>query len=316
MANDGIAPEGKALLEKAGFEVDTNKIEQADLPARINDYDVLVVRSATKVNADILNAANRLKLVVRAGVGIDNIDSKTAKERGIDVRNTPNSSTLSVAELAIAHMFAIARFLPQSNRFLREKGNAGFKDLKKEYEKGFELRGKTLGVVGFGRIGRETAKIAIGLGMKVKAFNRTQGNFELVFDHLPFDPAPKMTITSVSLEEVCRDSDFISLHVPHSSGQPALIDDARLASMKKGVVIINAARGGVVDEAALMNALSTGQVSAAALDVFEQEPNFNEILLSNDKLSLTPHIGASTKEAQERVSQEVAQVIIDKFRNN
>jgi D-3-phosphoglycerate dehydrogenase / 2-oxoglutarate reductase len=196
---------------------------------------------------------------------------------------------------------------------LREKGNAGFKDLKKEYEKGFELRGKTLGVIGFGRIGQETAKIAIGLGMKVKAFNRTPGNFELTFDHLPFQPTPKLTIKSVSIDEVCKDSDFISLHVPHSSGQPALIDPPRIASMKKGIVIINCARGGVIDEKALMDGLSSGQIGAAALDVFENEPNFNEILLGSDKISLTPHIGASTREAQERVSQEVAQVIIDKF---
>ena len=194
LANDGIADDGKVLLEQAGFTVITEKIPQEELASKINDFDVLAVRSATKVNADILKSATRLKLVVRAGVGIDNIDIKTAEEVGIKVSNTPNSSTLSVAELVIAHLFSIARFLFESNREMPENGRAKFKDLKKKYEKGFELRGKTLGIIGFGRIGQETAKIATGLGMEILAYDPFVKQADLVFDHLPFKPTPLLHI--------------------------------------------------------------------------------------------------------------------------
>jgi D-3-phosphoglycerate dehydrogenase / 2-oxoglutarate reductase len=314
LANDGIAEDGKALLENAGFEVITDKIPQDELSNRINDFDVLVVRSATKVTADILKNASRLKLVVRAGVGIDNIDQVAAKQAGIAVTNTPNSSTLSVAELVIAHMFSIARFLFESNREMPVNGHTEFKELKKKYEKGFELRGKTLGIIGFGRIGQETAKIALGLGMKVIAHNRTPMHAELVFDHLAFEPIPVYHIDTVSMEEVLKTSDFISLHLPHKKGEPPILSSKEFGMMKKGVVLINSARGGVIDEKELSQAITSGQVAFAALDVFENEPDISEDILKTKNISFTPHIGASTKEGQARVSQEVAEVIINNLR--
>jgi D-3-phosphoglycerate dehydrogenase / 2-oxoglutarate reductase len=313
LANDGIAEDGKALLENAGFEVITEKIAQENLASQINNFDVLIVRSATKVSADIFQNAKRLKLVVRAGVGIDNIDTRAAREAGIPVSNTPNSSTLSVAELVIAHIFSIARFLFESNRKMPLSGQTEFKELKKKYEKGFELRGKTLGIVGFGRIGQETAKIAIGLGMKVIAHNRTPMHAELVFDHLPFEPVPVYHIDTVDKNEVFKNSDIISLHVPHKKGDVPIIGPADFELMKKGVVLINTARGGVIDEKELANQITIGKVAFAALDVFENEPNVSADILSIPGISFSPHIGASTKEGQARVSKEVAEVIIKRF---
>jgi len=313
LANDGIAADGKELLEKAGFEVITEKIPQEELASKINDFDVLAVRSATKVNADILKNASRLKLVVRAGVGIDNIDTKAAEVAGVKVSNTPHSSTLSVAELVIAHMFSLARFLFESNREMPEKGHAKFNDLKKKYEKGFELRGKTLGIIGFGRIGQEVAKIATGIGMKVVAYDPFVKAADLVFDHLPFNPAPVLHVDVTSFDEVLKTSDFITVHVPHQGGSPALLSTNEFAVMKKGVVIVNTARGGVVDETALSEAIKTGQVGFAALDVFIGEPNISENTLHTPNVSFSPHIGASTVEGQARVGKELAETVINFF---
>jgi D-3-phosphoglycerate dehydrogenase len=310
LANDGLAPDGKALLEQAGFEVITDTIPQEELASRINEFDVLVVRSATKVTAEIFKSAKRLQLVVRAGVGIDNIDVKAGEEAGIKVTNTPNSSTLSVAELVVAHMFSISRFLFESNRNMPSKGHTDFKDFKKKYEKGFELRGKTIGIIGFGRIGQEVGKIAAGIGMTVIATDPFISSAELVFDHLPFHPAPKLTIKTVAMDELLRNSDFISVHVPHKSGSPALLSAKEFATMKKGVVLVNTARGGVIDETDLMTAIGSGQVGFAALDVFVGEPNISEKILQAPNISFSPHIGASTKEGQARVSKEVAETII------
>ena len=313
LANDGIAADGKLLLEQAGFEVVTDKVAQEDLAQALEDYDVLVVRSATKVTADTVKNATRLKLVVRAGVGIDNIDVPATEGKGIMVSNTPNSSSLSVAELVIAHLFSISRFLNESNRMMPEHGRSQFKDLKKKYEQGFELRGKTIGIIGFGRIGQEVAKLAIGLGMNILAYNRTPKDVELVFDHLPFSPAPSMKIKTVGMDELIANSDVISLHLPHPSGAPALLGTKEFDMMKKGVVLINTARGGVINETELMQALNEGKVAFAGIDVFEDEPNINEALIATQHLSLTPHIGAATKEAQARVGKEVAEVIIEKM---
>ena len=313
LANDGIAEDGKTLLEKAGFTVITEKIPQEELASKINDFDVLAVRSATKVNADILKNANRLKLVVRAGVGIDNIDTKAAEQAGVKVSNTPNSSTLSVAELVIAHLFSVARFLFESNREMPEKGQAKFNELKKKYEKGFELRGKTLGIIGFGRIGQETAKIATGIGMKVIAYDPYVKQADLVFDHLPFKPTPVLHIDVTSFEEVLKTSDFITVHVPHQSGSPALLSANEFVVMKKGVVLVNTARGGVIDEKALSEAIKSGQVGFAALDVFIGEPDINENTLKTPNISFSPHIGASTVEGQARVSKELAETVIAFF---
>ncbi|MDQ3072540.1 MAG: D-2-hydroxyacid dehydrogenase [Bacteroidota bacterium] len=313
LANDGIAADGKAALEAAGFEVVTEKIAQEDLPQKIGAFDVLIVRSATKVNRQVLENPGNLKLVVRAGVGIDNIDVEAAKANGVDVSNTPNSSSLSVAELVFAHIFSLARFLHESHRQMPEKGSSKFKDLKKVYEKGTELRGKTLGIVGGGRIGQETAKIGIGLGMNVLIFNRTPKIISLKFDHLPFKPFPALDIKTTSLEEVLKNSDYVSLHVPHETGKAALIGANELAMMKNTAGLINCARGGAVDEDALAYALNNKQIAYAGLDVFVNEPEPRDDLLKVPGLSLTPHIGASTAEAQDRVSLETAALIIEKM---
>ena len=316
LANDGIADDGKKMLEEAGFEVITNKVAQDQLKDHINDYDVLIVRSATKVNKDVLENSKRMKLVVRAGVGVDNIDIAFARQMEIEVANTPQSSSLSVAELVFAHLFSIARFLHLSNRQMPVNGKEKFNDLKKKYSDGVELRGKTLGVVGFGRIGQETAKIAIGLGMKVVAHDPYMTNAKLRFDHLPFTPAPTMEINMIPFEELIAQSDFISLHVPFKEGMAAMFDDNAFSKMKTGAGIVNCARGGVIDEEALLRAIESGKIAYAGLDVFEGEPKVRESLLNNDKISVSPHIGASTREGQDRISLEVAQVIIEKIKNN
>jgi len=314
LANDGIAADGKSLLTESGFEVITDKINQDDLAGRIKEFDILIVRSATKVNRAILEAGQgTLKLVVRAGVGVDNIDLASAKEFGIDVSNTPLSSSLSVAELVFAHLFSLVRFIGQSNINMTDLDVPKFNELKKKYSEGIELRGKTLGLIGFGRIGQETAKIGISLGMKVVYHDPFVENIKLRFEHLPFNPTPSIELNSSAINEVFKEADFITLHVPFNKGMTPTINRESLQVVKKGVGIVNCARGGVVDELALLDAISSGQVAYAALDVFEYEPEVRKELQNNPKISLTPHIGASTKEAQDRISLEVAMVIKNKF---
>jgi len=311
LANDGIDPIGKKMLEDAGFEVDTNNIPQDELPVKLQAYDAITVRSATKVRKALIDACPNLKLIGRGGVGVDNIDVDYAKEKGIGVYNTPASSSLSVAELVFGQLFGCVRFLPDSNRKMPVEGNTKFNDLKKAYAKGIELRGKTLGIVGFGRIGREVAKIAIGVGMDV-----------LAYDLYPFNPelelvlgggiAVSAKVTIASLEEVIAQSDFITLHTPFVD--KALFGAAELAQTKKGVGLVNISRGGLIDELALIDALNSGQVSFAALDVFDNEPTPREEILKHPKISLTPHIGAATNEAQERIGVELASLIIGHFK--
>jgi D-3-phosphoglycerate dehydrogenase len=315
LANDGIAEDGKKILEEAGFEVVTDKIAQDDLKNRINDFDVLIVRSATKVTREVMENCNRLKLVVRAGVGMDNIDIAYAREKEIEVANTPQSSSLPVAELVFAHLFSLARFLHLSNREMPLKGIQQFNNLKKKYSDGVELRGKTLGIIGFGRIGQETAKIALGLGMHVLVHDHHQHKIKIRFDHLPFKPVPVCELEMISFDEVISKSDFISLHVPFKAGMAPLFNDNTFAKMKDGAGIINCARGGVIDEEALLRAIESGKILYAGLDVFENEPNVKEALLNNEHISLTPHIGASTTEGQDRIGNEVAEVIIHKMKN-
>ncbi len=316
LANDGIAEDGKRMLEQAGFEVSTSKIPQEHLKDHINEYDVLIVRSATKVNRDVMENSKRMQLVVRAGVGVDNIDIAYAKEKEIEVANTPQSSSLSVAELVFSHLFSMSRFLHLSNRQMPQNGKEKFNELKKKYSDGVELRGKTLGVIGFGRIGQETAKIAVGLGMKIMAHDPFMTQAKLRFDHLPFTPTPTLEIKMHPFEEVIANADFISLHVPFKEGMAPMVNDDTFAKMKNGAGIVNCARGGVIDEEALIRALDSGKIAFAGLDVFESEPKVREALLNHDKISVSPHIGASTREGQDRISLEVAQVIIDKVKNN
>ena len=296
LANDGIAADGKIILEKAGFTVITEKVPQDKLHEVIGGYDVLIVRSATKVNKQVMENPGNLKLVVRAGVGLDNVDAEFAKSKGIDVANTPNSSTLSVAELVFAHLSGAVRFLYDANRQMPANGKNEFNALKKKYSDGRELRGKTL-------------------GMKVLAYDPYVKSAKLVFSHLPFTPTPEVEIITGAFEEVLSESDFITLHLPHTAGNPALIGEEELNRMKNKAGIVNAARGGVIDEKKLLKALESGKISFAALDVFENEPDVDEGLLQNVNVSLSPHIAASTLEGQERIGLEVAKVIIDRLKN-
>jgi D-3-phosphoglycerate dehydrogenase len=310
LANDGIDPIGKQMLEDAGFEVDTNNIPQDELPEKLKAYDAITVRSATKVRKALIDATPNLKLIGRGGVGVDNIDVEYAKEKGIGVYNTPASSSLSVAELVFAQLFGGVRFLTDSNRKMPVEGATKFNDLKKAYAKGVELRGKTLGIVGFGRIGREVAKIAIGVGMDVLAYDLYPFNPELALI-LGGGTVVNVTIESASLEKIIKSADFITLHTPFVD--KALIGAAELDQMKKGVGLVNISRGGLIDELALIDALNSGKVSFAALDVFDNEPTPRQEILKHPKISLTPHIGAATNEAQERIGVELASLIIEHF---
>ena len=296
LANDGMDKTAVDYLTGLGHEVVTDHFAGADLDKAVTEFDALIVRSATKVRQpliDIAAEAGKLKLVVRAGVGIDNIDHKYAEEKGIAVRNTPKASSASVAELTIAHMFAISRFIHVSNVTMR-KGEWN----KKAY-KGIELMGKTLGLIGFGRIGQEVGSRARALGMDV-----------IYADHHVHLDSPQYK--KVEMEEVLERSDFISLHIPFL-GEPT-IGEAEFAKMKDGVRLVNVARGGVVDEDALLKALESGKVAAAALDVFEEEPTKREDICNHPAISVTPHIGASTAEAQMRIGIETYETILDFFK--
>jgi D-3-phosphoglycerate dehydrogenase len=309
LANDGISKSGIKALEEAGFEVITTTVAQEQLPNYINENNIIVllVRSATKVRKDLIDVCPNLKIIGRGGVGMDNIDVEYAKSKGIHVINTPAASSHSVAELVFAHLYGLVRFLHNSNRDMPLDGDTRFGELKKAYAKGTELKGKTLGVFGFGRIGQATAKVAIGVGMKVIAYDPfiEKANLELEF----FDGQTlNFEIKTTSKEEVIKHSDFITLHVP--SQKEYVIGKSEFDAMKNGVIIVNAARGGVIDEVALVQAIQDGKVSRAALDVFEKEPNPEIQLLMNSALSLTPHTGAATNEAQDRIGTELASQII------
>ncbi|MFA5298641.1 MAG: D-2-hydroxyacid dehydrogenase [Lutibacter sp.] len=313
LANDGLDKSGIIGLEKAGFEVDLTTVAQEQLLDYINKnkVDVLLVRSATKVRKDIIDNCPSLKIIGRGGVGMDNIDVEYAREKGMCVINTPAASSHSVAELVFAHLFGMVRFLHESNRNMPLIGDSKFNDLKKLYAKGIELKGKTLGILGFGRIGQATAKIALGLGMKVIAFDPfiETATLEIeFFDHQTLF----FTIKTITKEEVLKQADFISIHVPSQKGYVLATKEFNM--MKDGVFIVNAARGGVVDEVALVKAIESGKISGAALDVFEKEPNPEIQLLMNSHISLTPHIGAATAEAQDRIGTELASQIIDFFK--
>ena len=309
LANDGIATSGIVALEKAGFEVLLNTVAQERLAdyIRDNQIDVLLVRSATKVRKDLIDACPSLKIIGRGGVGMDNIDVDYARSKGIKVINTPAASSHSVAELVFADLFGMVRFLHDSNQNMPLEGDSKFKELKKAYAKGVELKGKTLGILGFGRIGQATAKVGLGVGMRVVAYDPfiDSAHIELKF----FDGQNvNFTIDTISKEEVLKQADFISLHVP--AQEEYVISTPEFELMKDGVGIVNAARGGVIDEKALIEAIDSGKVSNAALDVFENEPTPEIKLLMNPKISLTPHIGAATLEAQTRIGEELAEQII------
>jgi len=311
LANDGIDPIGKQLLEQAGFQVDTQSIPQDQLAEALLNYDAITVRSATKVRAALIDACPNIKLIGRGGVGMDNIDVDYARSKGVNVVNTPAASSLSVAELVFAHLFTGIRFLHDSNRKMPVEGATKFNDLKKAYAKGVELRGKTMGIIGFGRIGRETAAVALGLGMNVLAYDLYAADTNITL-HLQGDIKVDIPVKTVALEEVIANSDFISLHTPFAD--KPILGAEEFAAMKKGVGIVNCSRGGTIDEPALLEALNSGKVAFAGLDVFDNEPTPLNGLLTHPKISLTPHIGASTNEAQERIGAELANLIIDFFK--
>jgi len=312
LVNDGISKVGIKAMEEAGFEVRNVHVAQEQLQNYINEHKVnaLLVRSATKVRKDIIENCPTLKVIGRGGVGLDNIDVDYALKNGIEVINTPAAASGSVAELVFAHLFSGVRFLHDSNRNMPLEGDSRFKDLKKRYSAGKELRGKTLGIIGFGKIGREVAKIALGCGMKVVASDSNSGKADI---KLSFFDGQSVTleIRTEPIEKLIKESDFISLHVPAQSGY--LIGKDEISKMKDGVGIINAARGGVLHEVALLEAIESGKVSFAALDVFEGEPSPSVQVLMNESVSLSPHIGASTLEAQDRIGLELAEQIIKIF---
>ena len=315
LANDGISKSGIKALEKGGFEVITTKVAQEQVANYINanDIQVILVRSATKVREDIIDACPGLKIIGRGGVGMDNIDVDYARSKGIHVINTPASSSESVAELVFAHLFSGVRFLHDSNRNMPLEGDTHFEGLKKAYSNGIELRGKTLGIIGFGRIGQAVAKIALGLGMKVIAVDKyvREAVIRVDFYNGQFI---NVDIKTEPLEGVFKHSDFITLHVP-AQEDGYIIGKEELEQLKDGVGIINCARGGVIDEVALVEALDNNKVLFAGLDVFEKEPTPEIQILMHPKISLTPHIGAATEEAQDRIGTELAMQIISLLKN-
>ena len=309
LANDGISTSGIKALEKGGFEVITTKVAQEQVANYINEHkiSVIIVRSATKVRQDIIDNCPSLKIIGRGGVGMDNIDVEYARAKGIHVINTPASSSESVAELVFAHLFTGVRFLQDANRNMPLEGETNFDGLKKAYANGIELRGKTLGIIGFGRIGQAVAKMALGLGMRVIAADKFVDNAEVKVDFYNGQFINVEFITE-PMEDVFKHSDFITLHVPAQEGY--VIGKEEFAQMRDGVGIVNCARGGVIDEVALIEALDSGKVLFAGLDVFENEPTPEIQILMHPKISLTPHIGAATLEAQDRIGTELAEQII------
>jgi len=310
LANDGIHPDGKMLLEEANYQVDTTKIPQDELPDKLPDYDVIIVRSATKVRKDLIDKCPNLKIIARAGVGLDNIDTEYARSKGITVMNTPAASSQSVAELAFAHMFSLARYVHLSNREMPVKGNTEFKALKKAYSKGIQLRGKKLGIIGFGRIGQEVARIGLALGMEVMPVDLVVQEADIDINIYKTDDVRlAVRMETYDWDEMLKEADFITLHVPFSGGKP-LIGKEEIAKMKKGSYIINTSRGGTVDEDALLEGLNSGKLAGAGLDVFDQEPEPQDELINHPKITLTPHTGASTLEAQRNIGLELADRII------
>lgn len=308
LANDGISESGKNKLEEYGFEVDLTKVSQEQLVRYINDNHIVVilVRSATQVRADIIDNCPSIKIIGRGGVGMDNIDVDYAKSKGINVINTPAASSKSVAELVFSHLFGCVRFLHESNRSMPLDGDSKFKELKKAYAGGSELAGKKIGIIGFGRIGQEVAKIAIGIGMNVIFYDKFIEETSL---DIEFFDGRNITFNLISstFDEVLENSDFISVHIPASDKY--IIDSKEIEKMKDGVGLLNLSRGGIVNEEELLKSINSGKVSFAGIDTFENEPVPSMKLLMNSNISLTPHIGAATSEAQDRIGVELADKI-------
>ncbi|MDB4595276.1 3-phosphoglycerate dehydrogenase [Flavobacteriaceae bacterium] len=308
LANDGLSNSGIDALKKYGFNIITTNVAQEQLENYINkeNISVILVRSATTVRKDLIDNCPGIKIIGRGGVGMDNIDVEYARSKNIHVINTPAASSASVAELVFAHLYGGVRFLHESNRSMPLEGDSNFKKLKKAFAKGVELRGKTIGIIGFGRIGRETAKIALGIGMNVIAYDKFLESADIKLEFMD-NKTIEFNIKISKFDDLLKASDFISLHVPAQKNY--VIDKSEFNKMKDGVGIINAARGGVINEVELVSALESGKVAFAGLDTFENEPKPEIQLLMNSKLSLTPHIGAATNEAQDRIGLELAEQI-------
>ena len=308
LANDGISESGINKLEEYGFSVDLTKVAQEQLVDYINANSItsLLVRSATQVRKDIIDNCPSLKIIGRGGVGMDNIDVDYAKSKGLQVINTPAASSKSVAELVFSHLFSCVRFLHESNRSMPLDGDSKFKDLKKSYAKGTELSGKTLGIIGFGRIGQEVAKIGIGIGMNVIFFDKFNKEVSLTINF--FDgQSNTFKLSSSSYENLLKSSDFITVHIPASDKY--IIDSNEFSLMKNGVGVLNLSRGGILNEDELIKNIETGKVGFAGIDTFENEPKPSIKILMNSSISLTPHIGAATNEAQDRIGVELADKI-------
>lgn len=312
LANDGIDDIGKSMLEKEGFEIDTQRISQADLPKKLPEYQGIIVRSATEVRRELIDQCPDLKVIARGGVGLDNIDVDYARSKGIAVINTPAASSESVAELVFAHILGVARYLHQSNRTMPTTGDKEFGKLKKQYSDGLELKGRTMGIIGFGRIGQALGRIARGFGMQIIAVDPYIPVAEIA--SRTTDVANnKVVLHTVPLDELLEKADVISLHVP-GTGEP-LLGRKEFEKMKEGVIVVNAARGGAVDEEALLEALDSGKVFGAGIDVFENEPTPADKILKHPRISLTPHIGAATGQAQANIGIELAEKILEFFKN-
>lgn len=308
LANDGIHADGKKMLEAAGFEVDTNKVPQESLVEKLPGYDVIIVRSATKVRQDLIDACPNLKIIARGGVGLDNVDHAYAREKGIHVCNTPKASSRAVAELVFTHAFSLARLINQATR---EMASGDFEKLKKTCSAGIELRGRTLGIIGFGRIGQEAARMALGMGMRVLATDPMVAEADIQISILGMpDKHLSVPVKTTSLDEVLRNSDVITIHV---GGKQAIIGADEIAKLKDGAILVNTARGGVIDEDALLAGLASGKVGGAGLDVFVGEPTPRAELLNHPRISVSPHVGGSTQEAQSAIGIELAEQIIEKL---
>ncbi len=286
LLNDGLSPKGQKILTDNGIEFEINHYEHDELLEKIPEFEGIIVRSATKVTKDIIDAGKKLKAIGRAGTGIDNIDHEYARSIDIPVLNTPGANSASVSELVFAHFFALSRFLPEANRTM------ALGEWNKKKFKGVELAGKTLGIVGFGKIGKITARMGLAFGMKVLAYD-------------VMDIETDMAVTSVTKEELLKKSDYITVHVPKLD--KPFIGDEELKLMKKSAYLVNCARGGVVDEDALLKALDNDEIAGCGLDVWMEEPKFNMELVNHPKVSPSPHIGANTHDALDRVGMQIAE---------
>ncbi len=313
LANDGIHEDGKSLLEEAGYEINTNKIPQNELEKHLPEYDVVIVRSATEIKKELIDACPRLKIIARAGAWLDNIDVDYAQSKGIEVMNTPTASAQSVAELVFGHMFNLTRFLHHSNRLMPQNGHKDFLQFKSLYSKGIQLRGKTLGIIGFGRVGQEVGRIGLALGMNVMPVDLKIEAADIDINIYKSDDVHlSIKVETFEWEEVLEYSDFLSIHIPFTGGK-AIIGEAEINQMKDGAYIINTSYGGAVDERDLLDALNSGKIAGAGIDTFDNEPTPNKELMQHPNVSLSPHIGASTLEARANIGLELADRILAYF---